>query len=84
MSKPRIGEDLQPLVHGATWGEGVVLKGISQGEGIPAQLGNPKRGLPLRGVSGHGASPALNVEGGKIYATPDVPEGQTFTVVAEY
>ena len=84
MPKPRQGKDLQPQSHGAKWDGGVVLKGVSLGEGVRTQLSNPKRGLPKRGISGSGASSNVVVEGGKIFAMPEVPAGQEFNIVVEY
>ncbi len=82
--RPKMDSNTQPTVHGARWAGGVVLKGVSLGEGVPVTLNNPRRGLPRRGLSGNNASSTVKVEGGKIFATPTVAEGESFSVVAEY
>jgi len=79
-----MGSNNQPSVHGARWDKGVVLKGVSNGEGVAVPVNNPRRGLPRRGISGTNASSTVKVEGGKVFATPTVPAGEEFTVVAEY
>jgi hypothetical protein len=84
MPKFNLNPDLSPLAHGASVEGMTVVKGVSQGPGVPVQVNNPKRGLPKRGYSGFNASSVIKVEGGKIYATPNNSEGEDFAVLVEY
>jgi len=68
--------------HGATADEGVVLRAVSKGVGVPVEVRNPLGPPPKRVVSGAGE---VKPEGGRLYIVPSVAtDGDEFSLTVEY
>lgn len=79
--KPILDVDRLPE-HGAEWGGGVVLRGISRGPGVPIPVNSPRGPIPRRVMTGQGELQSRN---GLLTITPSATEqGKPFFLVAEF
>ena len=67
--------------HGAEGGDGVVLRGRSNGPGVPVEIQNPRGPMPQRVITGVAEVETI---GGKTFVTTQKEDGEDFAIVAGY
>jgi len=94
-SAKRLDSDGLPP-HGIAWGDGIIVRGISRGPGVPVAATNPKGAPPLRVISSfrgnvahdHKRTNAPNfrsaISKDEIILTSDLPAGESFAAVVEF
>ena len=82
----QIDKHMQPKTHGTRWNDtaGVVIKGISRGQGEAVELSNPRRAQPRRVLTSEGVTSDLKQESGKLSVTSDKEAGEPINLIVEY